>query len=204
MNIGGEELNAGVAAFALIGICISLFFEFINGFHDTANAVATVIYTHSLRPTTAVVWSGIWNFFGVLLSTGAVAYSVVALLPPTLVLNVSSGTGAAALFALLIGAVIWNFGTWYFGIPCSSSHSLIGSILGVSLAYTVFRSKQGEGIHWDQAGQVLMSLMVSPIVGSLLLPSSSLQFGSLLKLQTKLTMANPQATGILIPQIPTP
>jgi phosphate/sulfate permease len=102
MNIGGEELNAGVAAFALIGICISLFFEFINGFHDTANAVATVI---------------------------------------------------------------WNFGTWYFGIPCSSSHSLIGSILGVSLAYTVFRSKQGEGIHWDQAGQVLMSLMVSPIVG---------------------------------------
>jgi PiT family inorganic phosphate transporter len=143
MNIGGEELNAGVAAFALIGICISLFFEFINGFHDTGNAVATVIYTHSLRPTTAVVWSGIWNFFGVLLSTGAVAYSVVALLPTTLVLNVSSGTGAAALFALLIGAVIWNFGTWYFGIPCSSSHSLIGSILGVSLAYTVFRSKQG-------------------------------------------------------------
>jgi inorganic phosphate transporter, PiT family len=165
MNIGGEEISAGVAAFALIGICISLFFEFINGFHDTANAVATVIYTHSLRPTTAVVWSGIWNFIGVLLSTGAVAYSVVAILPPTLVLNVSSGTGAAALFALLIGAVIWNFGTWYFGIPCSSSHSLIGSILGVSLAYTVFSSKQGEGIHWDQAGQVLMSLMVSPIVG---------------------------------------
>ena len=100
-----------------------------------------------------------------LLSSGAVAYSVVAILPPSLVLNVSSGTGAAALFALLVGAVIWNFGTWYFGMPCSSSHSLIGSMLGVSLVYTLTRSKQGEGIHWDQAGQVLLSLLISPVVG---------------------------------------
>jgi inorganic phosphate transporter, PiT family len=165
MDIGGEQLTAGVMGFAAIGICISLFFEFINGFHDTANAVATVIYTHSLPPTVAVVWSGIWNFIGVLLSSGAVAYSVVAILPPSLVLNVSSGAGAAALFALLVGAVIWNFGTWYFGMPCSSSHSLIGSMLGVSLVYTLTRSKQGEGIHWDQAGQVLLSLLISPVVG---------------------------------------
>jgi PiT family inorganic phosphate transporter len=127
--------------------------------------VATVIYTHSLPPTAAVIWSGIWNFIGVLLSTGAVAYSVVAILPPSLVLNVSSGTGAAALFALLLGAVIWNFGTWYFGMPCSSSHSLIGSMLGVSLVYTYAQAKQGEGIHSDQAGQVLLSLLISPIVG---------------------------------------
>jgi inorganic phosphate transporter, PiT family len=165
MDIGGEQITAGITLFAAIGICISLFFEFINGFHDTANAVATVIYTHSLPPTVAVIWSGIWNFIGVLLSSGAVAYSVVAILPPSLVLNVSSGTGAAALFALLIGAVIWNFGTWYFGMPCSSSHSLIGSMLGVSLVYTLTRSKQGEGIHWDQAGQVLLSLLISPVVG---------------------------------------
>jgi inorganic phosphate transporter, PiT family len=165
MNIEGEQLTAGLMGFAATGICISLFFEFINGFHDTANAVATVIYTHSLPPTAAVIWSGIWNFIGVLLSSGTVAYSVVAILPPSLVLNVSSGTGAAALFALLLGAVIWNFGTWYFGMPRSSSHSLIGSILGVSLVYTLTRSKQGEGIHWDQAGQVLLSLLISPIVG---------------------------------------
>jgi PiT family inorganic phosphate transporter len=165
MDIGGEQLTAGITCFAAIGICLSLFFEFINGFHDTANAVATVIYTHSLPPTVAVIWSGIWNFIGVLLSSGAVAYSVVAILPPSLILNVSSGAGAAALFALLMGAVIWNFGTWYFGMPCSSSHSLIGSMLGVSLVYTLTRSKQGEGIHWDQAGQVLLSLLISPIVG---------------------------------------
>jgi inorganic phosphate transporter, PiT family len=165
MDIGGEQLTAGIMGFAAIGICISLFFEFINGFHDTANAVATVRYTQSLPPTVAVIWSGIWNFIGVLLSSGTVAYSVVAILPPSLVLNVSSGTGAAALFALLVGAVIWNFGTWYFGMPCSSSHSLIGSMLGVSLVYTLTRSKQGEGIHWDQAGQVLLSLLISPIVG---------------------------------------
>jgi inorganic phosphate transporter, PiT family len=165
MDIGGEQLTAGITCFAAIGICLSLFFEFINGFHDTANAVATVIYTHSLPPTVAVIWSGIWNFIGVLLSSGAVAYSVVAILPPSLILNVSSGAGAAALFALLMGAVIWNFGTWYFGMPCSSSHSLIGSMLGVSLVYTLTRPKQGEGIHWDQAGQVLLSLLISPIVG---------------------------------------
>jgi PiT family inorganic phosphate transporter len=165
MNIGGEHLTAGIMGFAAIGICLSIFFEFINGFHDTANAVATVIYTHSLPATVAVIWSGIWNFIGVLLSSGAVAYSVVAILPPSLVLNVSSGTGAAALFALLLGAVIWNFGTWFFGMPCSSSHSLIGSMLGVSLVYTYLQAKEGEGIHWDQAGQVLLSLLISPIVG---------------------------------------
>lgn len=112
-----------------------------------------------------MIWSGIWNFIGVILSPGTVAYSVVAILPPALVLNVSSGTGAAALFALLLGAVVWNSGTWYLGIPCSSSHSLIGSILGVSLTYTLVHSRQGEGIHWDQAGQVLLSLVISPIVG---------------------------------------
>ncbi|HEY0793190.1 MAG TPA: inorganic phosphate transporter [Chthoniobacterales bacterium] len=165
MDIGGEHLTAGVVAFAIVAIFFGLFFEFINGFHDTANAVATVIYTHSLPPTGAVVWSGLWNFIGVLTSTGAVAYGIVALLPPTLVLNVASGTGAAALFALLLAAVIWNFGTWYLGLPCSSSHSLIGAIIGVSLTDSFLHSGRVQGMRWDQVHNVMMSLLISPIIG---------------------------------------
>ncbi|HYZ72408.1 MAG TPA: inorganic phosphate transporter [Chthoniobacterales bacterium] len=134
MSIAGEYLTGQAILFACIALSLSLFFEFINGFHDTASAVATVIYTKSLPPTLAVIWSGIWNFIGVLLSTGLVAYSVVAILPPSLVLRVASGTGAAALLALLLAAVLWNFSTWYIGLPCSSSHALIGSILGVSFS----------------------------------------------------------------------
>jgi hypothetical protein len=106
----------------------------VNGFHDTANAVATVIYTHSLDPHIAVVWSGIWNFIGVLVSTGAVAFGIVSLLPVELILQVGSGAGFAMVFALLAAAIIWNLGTWYFGLPSSSSHTLIGSIIGVGIA----------------------------------------------------------------------
>ena len=113
---------------------LALSFEFVNGFHDTANAVATVIYTHTLKPTVAVVWSGCWNLIGVLTSSGGVAFGVLALLPVELVLNVGSGAGFAMVFALLISAIIWNLGTWYFGLPASSSHTLIGSIMGVGLA----------------------------------------------------------------------
>src|SRR5208282_816375 len=103
----------------------------VNGFHDTANAVATVIYTHSLEPHMAVVWSGIWNFIGVLVSTGAVAFGIVSLLPVELILQVGSHAGFAMVFALLFAAIVWNLGTWWFGLPSSSSHTLIGSILGV-------------------------------------------------------------------------
>jgi inorganic phosphate transporter, PiT family len=165
MDIGGDYLSDGVILFAVLAVALALFFEFINGFHDTANAVATVIYTHSLPPTAAVIWSGFFNFLGVLFSTGAVAYGIVALLPPGLVLNVASGTGAAALFALLSAAVIWNFGTWYLGLPCSSSHSLIGSLLGVSVVDIWLHPGQGQGIPWDQVRQVFMSLLVSPVLG---------------------------------------
>src|SRR6201992_1179310 len=115
--------------YVLLGIAllVALAFEFVNGFHDTANAVATVIYTHSLDPHVAVIWSGAWNFIGVLVSTGTVAFGIVSLLPVELILQVGGGAGFAMVFALLTAAIIWNLGTWYFGLPSSSSHTLIGS-----------------------------------------------------------------------------
>src|SRR5215471_4683309 len=150
MELFGETLGLGTALFLILALLMALSFEFVNGFHDTANAVATVIYTHSLKPWIAVVWSGCWNLIGVLFSTGAVAYSVVALLPVDLVLNVGSGAGFAMVFALLISAILWNLGTWYLGLPASSSHTLIGSIMGVGLTNFWLSHGQefGEGIHW--------------------------------------------------------
>src|SRR5882724_12232962 len=117
-----------------LALALALSFEFVNGFHDTANAVATVIYTNSLKPNYAVVWSGMWNLIGVLSSSGAVAFGVVALLPVELVINVGTGAGFAMVFSLLVSSMIWNLGTWFLGLPASSSHTLIGSILGVGLA----------------------------------------------------------------------
>ena len=116
-----ESLGVTGAGLVWLGLALglALAFEFVNGFHDTANAVATVIYTHTLRPTTAVVWSGLCNLTGVLLSSGAVAYSIVALLPVELVLNVGSGAGVAMVFALLLAAIIWNVGTWFLGLPAT-------------------------------------------------------------------------------------
>lgn len=113
-----------------VALLIALGFEFVNGFHDTANAVATVIYTRSLPAEFAVIWSGFFNFLGVLLSSGAVAFGIVSLLPVELILQVGSSAGFAMVFALLIAAIIWNLGTWYFGLPASSSHTMIGSIMG--------------------------------------------------------------------------
>ncbi len=167
MDILGEHLTIGSAFFLLLALLLALSFEFVNGFHDTANAVATVIYTHTLKPTYAVVWSGCWNLIGVLSSTGAVAFGVLALLPVELVLNSGSGAGFAMVFALLISAIIWNLGTWYFGLPASSSHTLIGSIMGVGLANSLLSPGHvfGEGVNWAKASEVGMSLLVSPIVG---------------------------------------
>src|SRR3984957_12208968 len=155
------------AIFLLLALGLALSFEFVNGFHDTANAVATVIYTHTLKPTYAVVWSGCWNLIGVLLSTGGVAFGVIALLPVELVINVGSAAGFAMVFALLISAIIWNVGTWYFGLPASSSHTLIGAIMGVGLANSMMSAGHvfGEGVNWRKASEVGMSLLVSPIVG---------------------------------------
>src|ERR1700722_16128073 len=118
------ERGTSVFPYVLLGVAllVALGFEFVNGFHDTANAVATVIYTHSLEPHLAVAWSGAWNFIGVLLSSGAVAFTIITLLPVELILQVGSGSGFAMVFALLIAAILWNLGTWYFGLPASSSH----------------------------------------------------------------------------------
>ena len=121
-------------ALLILAVGLALVFEFVNGFHDTANAVATVIYTRTLNPTPAVIWSGIWNLIGVLTSSGAVAFGILALLPVDLILNIGSAGGFAMVFSLLASAILWNVGTWYWGLPASSSHTLIGSILGVGLA----------------------------------------------------------------------
>jgi PiT family inorganic phosphate transporter len=161
--------TASTMAYILLGtaLLIALGFEFVNGFHDTANAVATVIYTHSLEPHIAVMWSGMWNLIGVLLSSGAVAFSVVSLLPVELILKVGSGAGFAMVFALLIAAILWNLGTWWFGLPASSSHTLIGSIIGVGLANQWMHSGTGgtTGVDWSQVGNVFRSLLISPVVG---------------------------------------
>lgn len=150
----------------LVALLIALGFEFVNGFHDTANAVATVIYTHSLPAEFAVMWSGFFNFLGVLFSTGAVAFGIVSLLPVELILQVSSGAGFAMVFALLIAAIIWNLSTWYFGLPASSSHTLIGSIIGVGVANALMRGRDGtSGVDWGKATEIGYALLLSPLVG---------------------------------------
>lgn len=149
-----------------IALLIALGFEFVNGFHDTANAVATVIYTHSLPAEFAVMWSGFFNFLGVLLSSGAVAFGIVSLLPVELILQVGSSAGFAMVFALLIAAIIWNLGTWYFGLPASSSHTLIGSIIGVGVANAVMRGRDGtSGVDWTKATEIGYALLLSPLFG---------------------------------------
>jgi inorganic phosphate transporter, PiT family len=149
-----------------VALLIALGFEFVNGFHDTANAVATVIYTRSLPAHVAVVWSGMFNLFGVLLSTGAVAFGIVSLLPVELILQVGSSAGFAMVFALLIAAIIWNVGTWYLGLPASSSHTLIGSIIGVGVANALMRGRDGtSGVDWSQATNIAKALLLSPLFG---------------------------------------
>jgi inorganic phosphate transporter, PiT family len=168
MSQAGEH-GLAIGAFVLLGIAllIALGFEFVNGFHDTANAVATVIYTHSLPPLVAVIWSGTFNFLGVLTSSGAVAFTIVTLLPVELILQVGSGAGYAMIFALLIAAIIWNLGTWAMGLPNSSSHALIGSIMGVGLANQLLApaASATSGVDWTQAVGVLKALLFSPLIG---------------------------------------
>ncbi|MGU9854817.1 inorganic phosphate transporter [Pseudomonas sp. LF245] len=154
--------------FLLLGVAllIALGFEFVNGFHDTANAVATVIYTNSLPPHFAVVWSGFFNFLGVLLSSGAVAFGIIALLPVELILQVGSSAGFAMIFALLIAAILWNLGTWWLGLPASSSHTLIGSIIGVGVANALMHGRDGtSGVDWAQAIKIGYALLLSPLIG---------------------------------------
>ncbi|WP_436148436.1 inorganic phosphate transporter [Bosea sp. LjRoot90] len=173
--------------FLLLGIAmlIALGFEFVNGFHDTANAVATVIYTHAMPAPLAVVWSGFFNFLGVMLSTGAVAFGIISLLPVELILNVGSGAGFAMVFALLIAAIIWNLGTWALGLPASSSHTLIGSIIGVGLANQIYNASSGtSGVDWTKATEIGWSLLISPLFGFI---AAALVF-----LTLKLMVRNPE------------
>ncbi len=163
--------GAGVAKFwpfLLLGVAllIALGFEFVNGFHDTANAVATVIYTHTLPAPVAVAWSGFCNFLGVLTSSGIVAFGIISLLPVELILQVGSDAGFAMVFALLIAAIIWNLGTWWFGLPASSSHTMIGSVIGVGVTNAIMRGRDGtSGVNWDKAIEIGYSLLLSPVFG---------------------------------------
>jgi PiT family inorganic phosphate transporter len=168
----------------LVALLIALAFEFVNGFHDTANAVATVIYTRSLPAHVAVVWSGIFNLLGVLLSSGAVAFGIVSLLPVELILQVGSGAGFAMVFALLVAAIFWNLGTWSLGLPASSSHTLIGSIIGVGIANALLRGRDGtSGVDWSKATEIGYALLLSPLFGFML--------AALLLLALKFVIRNP-------------
>jgi inorganic phosphate transporter, PiT family len=167
-DLGNVTLGS-IWPYLLLGtaLLIALGFEFVNGFHDTANAVATVIYTHALEPNIAVVWSGLCNLAGVLTSSGAVAFTIITLLPVELILKVSSGAGFAMVFALLIAAILWNLGTWWLGLPASSTHTMTGSIIGVGVANQLLSNASGgtSGVDWEQATKVFKVLLISPLVG---------------------------------------
>jgi inorganic phosphate transporter, PiT family len=168
----------------LVALLIALGFEFVNGFHDTANAVATVIYTHALPAEFAVIWSGFFNFLGVALSSGAVAFGIISLLPVELILQVGSSAGFAMVFALLIAAIVWNLGTWWLGLPASSSHTMIGSIIGVGVANALLHGRDGtSGVDWGKAVEIGEALLLSPIVGFVL--------SALLLLAMKAVIRNP-------------
>ncbi|MGB8853997.1 MAG: inorganic phosphate transporter [Pirellulales bacterium] len=159
-------LSAGQVVLLLLALVIAFGFECINGFHDTANAVATVIYTKSLKPMPAVVWSGLWNFIGVHAGGIGVAFSIVHLLPVDLLVNIKTGRGLAMVLSLLGAAIIWNFATWYRGLPASSSHSLIGSIMGVGMMNAwLEQGSAWSGINWHKATEVGVALVLSPLIG---------------------------------------
>jgi PiT family inorganic phosphate transporter len=160
-----EGLETSLIILLFVSVFFVLLFEFINGFHDTANAVATVIYTKSLKPQSAVVLSGVLNFAGVFFGGIGVAIGIINLLPIDALLQGDVWFGTAMILALLLSAIIWNFGTWYLGIPSSSSHTLIGAILGVGIAYSLDMGKGISGINWGKASEVGLSLLLSPMIG---------------------------------------
>ncbi len=159
------EVNLSSSLFAVFMLCLLavIGFEFVNGFHDTANAVATVIYTKALKPVYAIPWSGTFNFLGVFLGGVAVAMSVLKLLPIDSIMALPTSVGACFVLAVLLSSILWNLGTWYLGIPCSSSHTLYGGLIGASLAFTWFYA--GAGVNWDKAKEIGLSLILSPLFG---------------------------------------
>lgn len=162
------RLDAQSALVLAIALAIAFGFEVVNGFHDTANAVTTVIYTRTLAATPAVLFSGFCNFLGVLLGGTTIAFSIVHLLPVDLLIDAASRSAVVMVLALLIAGIVWNLLTWWFGIPVSSSHTLIGAILGVGLANGLMSGRGiGAGVNWEKAGEVALALMVSPLIGFL-------------------------------------
>lgn len=162
------DLELSYSILLVVCLLAAFGFEFVNGFHDTANAVATVIYTNSLKPWTAVIWSGFWNFLGVasgLFIGVKVAMGIVALLPVESLIDQNLSHSLSMVMALLISAITWNLLTWYFGIPCSSSHTLIGSILGVGIAYSLLPGSHQAAVDWAQASKIGSSLLISPLFG---------------------------------------
>src|SRR5580698_10109670 len=159
------DVNLSTSLLIVFAICLLAVvgFEFVNGFHDTANAVATVIYTKALKPVYAIPWSGTFNFLGVFLGGVAVAMGILKLLPLDDLMTLPVGVGACMVLAVLLAAIVWNLGTWYLGIPCSSSHTLIGSMIGASLAFTLYYG--GIGVNWSKAGEIGTSLIISPLIG---------------------------------------
>ncbi len=161
--IGDVNLSTSVTLVFLLCLLVVVGFEFVNGFHDTANAVATVIYTRALKPMVAVPWSGTWNFLGVFVGGVAVAMGILKLIPLNALMALPVQVGACMVLAVLLASIIWNLGTWYLGIPCSSSHTLIGAMIGASMGFSWYY--KGPGVNWDKAGEIGMSLILSPLFG---------------------------------------
>ncbi|MDX2024716.1 MAG: inorganic phosphate transporter [Deltaproteobacteria bacterium] len=191
-----EALTTGSLLFLVLAIVLALGFEFVNGFHDTANAVATVIYTNTLRPWVAVIWSGAWNLLGVLASSGGIAFAILALLPVELIVNIGTGPGFAMVFSLLTAAILWNLGTWYFGLPASSSHTLIGSIMGVGLANALLSpgSDIASGVNWSEVAKVFRALLFSPLIGFFVAAALLLLAKALLRKRPELFAEPPKDT----------
>lgn len=161
--IGNVSLAGSILAIFFLCFFAVVAFEFVNGFHDTANAVATVIYTKALKPVVAVPWSGLWNFLGVFTGGVAVAMGILKLLPLNELMALPTGTGASFVLAVLLTSIVWNLGTWWLGIPCSSSHTLIGAMIGASIAFTLYYHT--GGVNWEKAEEIGLSLILSPLFG---------------------------------------
>lgn len=161
--LGESDLSTGLAIVFALCLLAVVTFEFVNGFHDTANAVATVIYTKALKPVIAIPWSGFWNFLGVFTGGIAVAMGILKLVPMDTLMGLPVAVGASLVLAVLLAAIIWNLGTWYLGIPCSSSHTLIGSLIGAGLGFTWYYG--GSGVNWHKAEEIGLSLILSPLIG---------------------------------------
>jgi len=161
--LGQVDLSGSLLVVFLLCILAVIGFEFVNGFHDTANAVATVIYTKALKPVYAIPWSGFWNFLGVCLGGVTVAMGILKLVPLDTLMTLPVSVGACLVLAVLLSSIIWNLGTWYLGIPCSSSHTMIGAMIGGGLAFTLYYN--GPGVNWSKAGEIGSSLILSPIIG---------------------------------------